>query len=388
MNIVYIAVVSNLKTDIGVIKKINSQIQQYNEIGINVYGYILYEEGEDLTKKEISNYRFIKIKNKNKLPIIRKIVKRRIIADSIKIILKKEKDVNFVYFRYIAAELYLLRLIRMYRGMFVLEHQTMEFPEYISKKLFVPALLEYIFGRKVRRCAAALIGVTDEITKYEVDVCSSSINSITISNGIDIDMVPLRNVPSYSTHTLNMLFVGNVSIWHGLDRLIYGIKNYNGPVNLMVYIAGGGSALSSLIRLVKELELEKKVKFLGKRTGKELDVLFDQATIAIGSLGVHRKNLKQAATLKVREYCARGVPFILSEFDVDICKDDFMKPYYLKIDANDSPVNINDIIEFANNVVKIHNHNTNMRNWASEHIDMNIKAIKLKKFLEKLKEEK
>ena len=64
--------------------------------------------------------------------------------------------------------------------------------------------------------------------------------------------------------------------------------------------------------------------------------------MAIGSLARHRSGITNIKTLKNREYAARGLSFIYSEQDSDF--ED--KPYILKVPANESPIEVNKIIEF------------------------------------------
>jgi hypothetical protein len=49
--------------------------------------------------------------------------------------------------------------------------------------------------------------------------------------------------------------------------------------------------------------------------------------------------------LKNREYATRGIPFIYSEQDSDFDS----QPYILKAPADESPINIQQIIDFMNN---------------------------------------
>ena len=59
----------------------------------------------------------------------------------------------------------------------------------------------------------------------------------------------------------------------------------------------------------------------------------------------HRSNITKIKTLKNREYAARGLGFVYSEID-----DDFeTMPYIIKAPADDSPLDINSIVDFYNN---------------------------------------
>ena len=59
------------------------------------------------------------------------------------------------------------------------------------------------------------------------------------------------------------------------------------------------------------------------------------------------KTGKVIKTLKNREYATRGIPFIYSEQDSDFDQ----QPYVLKAPADESPINVRDIIDFIDHFV-------------------------------------
>ena len=73
-----------------------------------------------------------------------------------------------------------------------------------------------------------------------------------------------------------------------------------------------------------------------------MDKLFENADLAIGSLGRHRSGITYIKTLKNREYAARGLAFIYSETDEDFDQ----KPYVWRVSPNESPVDILKLIDF------------------------------------------
>ena len=77
-----------------------------------------------------------------------------------------------------------------------------------------------------------------------------------------------------------------------------------------------------------------------------MDSLFDKCDFGIGSLGRHRVGIDKIKTFKNREYAARGIPFIYSETDEDF--DD--KAYILKAPADETPININRIIDLYQHI--------------------------------------
>jgi hypothetical protein len=88
--------------------------------------------------------------------------------------------------------------------------------------------------------------------------------------------------------------------------------------------------------------------------------------MGIGSLARHRSNIDKIKTLKNREYAARGIPFIYSETD-----DDFENmPYIKKEKADDSPINIDELIKFYKSVTlcpeEIRNTILNKLSWKNQ----------------------
>jgi hypothetical protein len=94
--------------------------------------------------------------------------------------------------------------------------------------------------------------------------------------------------------------------------------------------------------LIEKYGIQDKIIFHGTLFGQELDNVFNQCQFAIGSLGRHRSGITAIKTLKNREYATRGIPFIYSEQDSDFDS----QPYVLKAPADESPINIQKIVDF------------------------------------------
>ena len=123
------------------------------------------------------------------------------------------------------------------------------------------------------------------------------------------------------------------------------------------------------------------VIFHGFTTGHDLDILYDQCHLAAGSLGMHRKGLTMTSELKSREYCARGIPFIIACGDSDF-PDDF--PAILKLPPDESPIDMHQVILSASVISRDTDHAQKMRRYARENLDWSVKMKKLKVFLESL----
>jgi hypothetical protein len=67
--------------------------------------------------------------------------------------------------------------------------------------------------------------------------------------------------------------------------------------NIIINIVGEGAILEDLKLLVDKLNLNSFVIFHGKKTGLELDTLYDTCDIGVGSLGMYRIGLNRGSTL-------------------------------------------------------------------------------------------
>ena len=145
--------------------------------------------------------------------------------------------------------------------------------------------------------------------------------------------------------------MAEVKPWHGFDRLIEGLGEYyqhcNNPRQVFFHIVGG--IWSGHMRgergfqtLIEKYHLQNRVFLHGQLFGKDLDDVFSKCQFAVGSLGRHRSGITVIKTLKNREYATRGIPFIYSEQDSDFDS----QPYVMKAPADETPVDIHQILEF------------------------------------------
>lgn len=180
--------------------------------------------------------------------------------------------------------------------------------------------------------------------------------TIRISNGVDFDSIPLHDFHPSVDGTIHLIGVAEVHLWHGYDRLIAGLgeyyKSHQVPKNIIFHIVGGVDPFDlygqgdypGLQTLIDQYGLQNHVVFHGQLFGEELDKVFNQSCFAIGSLARHRTGITVIKTLKNREYATRGIPFIYSEIDSDFDN----QPYVLKAAPDETPINVQDILDFIN----------------------------------------
>lgn len=192
---------------------------------------------------------------------------------------------------------------------------------------------------------------TDRFVTYSADKDIFGVKTINISNGIDYSKYKLRNPIPHSG--INVIAVALFEKWHGYDRFLDGmyqqpevVKEYN--INL--YLAGKGRILSKYKKDVRKHKIQDYVHFLGEIHGADLEDLYNKADIALDCMGRHRVGVYYNSSLKGKEYCAYGVPIVSGiKTELDSIKD---FKYYYRIPADDSIVNMNDIVSFYNNCYK------------------------------------
>lgn len=285
---------------------------------------------------------------------------------------------NVIYIRYPLSDYYFLNFLESVKEINCKIKIILDFPTYPYKD-------------EIRE---ENILIKDEffnayLHKYvEFGICYNKLNYIydipvyCIGNGIDLKNIVVKSKSIKKTNTIDLIAVANIAFWQGYDRLIEGLKIYynNNYSDYLVYlnIVGAGNDITKLTNLVNEYGLEDYVIFHGYKSGKDLDELFNNCDIGMGTFGMYRKSMRDGATLKVREYCSRGIPFVLGYEDLDFSTD---FKYALKVSNDDIPININTIIEFYNKVYKDKDLAGNMRKYAEENLTW---EAKLKPIINKL----
>ena len=191
------------------------------------------------------------------------------------------------------------------------------FKKYIDEIIFMGELTDKIWGIKARR----------------------------ISNGIDVESITPIEEKKISEDEFIIVGVANLESWHGYDRIIKGLYEYKGNVKVLFHIVGYSQPeLSNLKKMVSQYSLEKYVIFHGKKSGEELDAILQEANVCLDALGRHRSGNNVNSSIKSKEYCARGLPFIKSHEDYSFRDEEFI----YQVSPNDEPININNIIQWRN----------------------------------------
>lgn len=262
----------------------------------------------------------------------------------------KSENIDFIYIRYthFSSPFFILFLKKIKKTNPSIKIY-MEIPTYpydqeyknASKLAKLIHFVEIIYRKKLKL-------YINRIVTLSTDENIWGIKCLSISNAVDFESIELvQNVRQVDLIRLTM--VSSMHFWHGIDRLIASLRNYlvnnTSGINIVLNIVGRLDVLhaKNLISLVDGDEiLKSNVVFLGFKSGKELDLIYNNTDIAVGCLGVHRKGVIQVQSLKNREYAAKGLPFIISHQD----KDFLNKAYVFYASSNEDLIDFFEIIDW------------------------------------------
>lgn len=200
------------------------------------------------------------------------------------------------------------------------------------------------------------------------DPCGPTLHGIpamNIVNGVDVDTLPLhRTRVGKDTH---LLALASMSHWQGYDRLIESLAAYQGHDEITLHMVGGegDGSLAAWKKLAQERGVADRVIFHGELFSEELNALVEKCDVGIGGLGLYRKKQFQSMTLKLREYMARGLPFVYAVEDPSI---PFEPRFCMKVSNNDAPISMERITAFANAVKADPVAPAEMRAYARQHM--------------------
>lgn len=256
-----------------------------------------------------------------------------------------QEGIRFVYARcFQNANPWLIRFFRRLRQAGI--RAVTEIPTYPYDEEFrnfscqqrMQLKMDQLFRHRLYRYMDAMVTFSDATEIFGQ-------RTIHISNGVDFDSIPLHLPLTTHLSPLHLIGVAEVHTWHGFDRVMEGLGHYRGTVPVYFHVVGGvhPNTMNHVFKpIIEKYGLQDRVVFHGQLFGEALDAVFNQCQFAIGSLGRHRSGITVIKTLKNREYATRGIPFIYSETDSDFDH----QPYVLKAPADESPIDIQQIIDF------------------------------------------
>ena len=322
----------------GISKKITYQINALNACGIHTH--LCYMDESNCKKRMIDK----QIIADYGCGIKSKILKRTEFSSIVNYAIKE--NIAFVYIRSNHnANPFTINMVKRIKKAgikVVMEIPTYPYDaEYLSQGMGKQIFQDRIFRKILAKQLDAIVTFSDANEIFGK-------KTIRISNGIDFNSIKIKRTNTTDPKIINLIGVAEIHPWHGFDRVIKGLAAYyEMPHDIVVnfHIVGYfffDNDEKMFKQMIADNHLEKYIILHGKKHGDELDQIFDKCDFGIGSLGRHRVGIDKIKTLKNREYAARGIPFIYSETDEDFDE----KTYVLKAPADETPIDINRIIDF------------------------------------------
>lgn len=378
MKIGYV-VISDLRQSIA--RKVLAQTRALAKIpGCETALYNYSHSVESPSLAELADAQYFYLATQNPHPYLRALAFRRKVFTHLLQVVEQDK-LDVLYIRGTPSDPFVERFVERCKAKVVFEINSIQASERKMQKRPWVAWFEEFFTRRALQKASGFVGVSSSVQQYYAELINDSVPSLILGNGFEVESVALRRQPVFDGTHVRLISTANYAKWHGLDRVLRGLAVYQGRLSISIAIVGTGKTLNDLKKQVNSLGLSKQVFFIGEAYGKELDGFFDQSHLAIAALAVHRIRLKDATSIKVREYLSRGIPFLISYSDIDLKAVPFGDHYCFIVPPDDSPIDFSFLEVVAPTVFTDSELPARMRRYAIEHVDMREKMRILHSFL-------
>lgn len=328
----------------GITKKVFSQISALNNLNYEVSYYTGYTpDGAAVFNKEnkIVFQKRYKFKNKN----LRRILRNQLLKDTAYEFLKKSDiEIDLAYLRYVYFDnktLKILKLLKQKKKFVLMEaHAYPIYQKKVSPMLLV-YLVDFLFIPKIKKNIDLVVAISNQKNIWGV-------KTINIDNGVNIKEYAPRKEICMEDKTINIISVAYEWEAHGYSRILHGLYNYynsGGMRTVNIYFVG--TLMKKTEQLIKKLHLEDHVFFVGKKTGKDLDKIYDICHLGMGVLAPYVFGSDIGTGLKIKEYMAKGIPYFYAGKTLN---ENEKFPYRISVPLDNSDIVISDLIEFYDKI--------------------------------------
>ncbi|UNK38238.1 hypothetical protein MNR02_00560 [Shinella sp. H4-D48] len=251
---------------------------------------------------------------------------------------RMSEDYDIVLLRHLPADYGEFCFLKRSKIPVLLMHHTLEVPELIGSlnvKSLAKAAIEAVVAPQCIRQAYGIVSVTEEIAQYQIQRSGFPMNkSIVYPNGIRMDG-SIAHEDGRTGAVPRLIFVSSYfHPWQGLDRVIYSARSFE--EDFVVDVVGDVHDNDARAAFG-----DARFVFHGALDNKRVAAMLSKSWLALSSFALDRKNMKQACTLKVRQYLSHGVPVYATHLDV------FPRSFpYFKVGS----CNLSDMVDFAKNM--------------------------------------
>ncbi|MCI1966799.1 MAG: hypothetical protein LKJ17_11815 [Oscillospiraceae bacterium] len=210
-------------------------------------------------------------------------------------------------------------------------------------KALCTAAEDRLSGKKLYGCTDAAVLIGDRSDRF------FGLPAINITNGVNVDEFSFVRHPGDHGEVV-LVGVAGTLWWQAYDRILEGMRIYReqkqpkDPRVRFVLAGGDPKEMPEFLEDVKKRGLQDDVDCRGFLHGEELMHIYASADLGVSSLGCYRRGLTHCSSLKAREYCAAGLPFLYAYEDDAFSEN---PPFALKFPNDPSPVDIGRAVKFA-----------------------------------------
>lgn len=227
-----------------------------------------------------------------------------------------EKNYDLIVLRHSVHDLFELFIVSRLGHKLMTMHHTLEVDELRFHGVigFIRALAEKYIGLVIFKRSLGVVAVTSEILNYELSRNEESVvkPQFVYPNGINSSF---KNSNDLRSDKPEILFMASYfSPWHGLDLLLDSIEKIS--IDFCLHIVGAMSKDD-----LNRCSNDSRVVIHGVLNGDEIESLMAKSWCGISSLALERNHMKEACSLKVREYLNAGIPVYAKHHDSGLPAD-------------------------------------------------------------------
>ncbi len=280
---------------------------------------------------------------------------------------------DYIYLRYPLANRHTVDFVKRHKNIIV-EYQSNQIEEFKSNAFLYKQ--EIAHGKEFYANIKAIAGGTRDILTYESELFQTALPGFVFPNGIDVASYPLIE-PTGDNETIHVIYLSMFTqLWQGFDRIIDGIANYKDKDKVMIHVIGNVD--DEYFQQIKQRDVARNFRFYGVLHKDEITGVINRCSVGIGALAIHRKGQKEVAALKLREYCARGIPFVFAGNDPDFPRS---LPFVHQYPLNDEPLDIAELVKLAENYLGNPELKWQIRDYAEQKLDWGVKMKALHEFI-------
>lgn len=266
----------------------------------------------------------------------RYVLKRGFFLDTVLVCRQMLSDIeaygpDIVYFRYGNVNATYLAILKKYKG--IIEVNTDDISEYRSlfkNKTSIGTFFRLVYGTFSKklffRNAIAGVFLTYELARNTHESRYLRFSSV-IPNSIPYDPDGRdiqKGKSSFGDGRIHLFFIGSPGMsWHGTDKL-----------QMLAHRLGTGF----YIHIVGvQGENESNLMYYGYLKESDYRFILEKCHVCLGTFALHRKNMNEACTLKVREYIRAGFPVILAYRETPFARTG-NPPYILEIPNHEESI--------------------------------------------------